>query len=778
MRGPVSWPGDPPIDPAGARRWRELGLTDEEFERILAGLGRLPTWCELGMFSVAWSEHCAYKHSRLALRRLPTSGGRVLVGPGENAGVLDIGDGWAVAVRLESHNHPSFVEPYQGAATGVGGIVRDVLAAGARPVALLNALRFGLLSGHPKNRYLFEEVVAGIAGYGNAIGVPTVGGEVAFDPAYDTNPMVNVMCVGLVRRDRIARARAAGPGNPVYLVGSRTGRDGIHGAGLLASRTFSDDPQQALRPRVQVGDPFMEKLLIEACLEALETGAVVGIQDLGAAGITAAASELAARGGTGMAIDLDAVPCREPGMTPFEVLLSESQERMMLVVERARAGEVEAVLNRWKLPWASIGTVTEDGRLRFWMGGRLVADVPAALLAEGAPRYEAPGPSRPAAFGPHPSAGRRLPLRRPGGGRRGEASALDRRLRERLASPAEGWRGWIYTQFDYMVGLRTVLPPGHDAAVLRIPENGRYVALSLDGAVRLARQSAYLAAAAAVLEGARNVAAVGADPVGITNGINLGSPERPEVMQQLADCVEGMADACRALGIPVTGGNVSLYNETGDRSIPPTVIVGTVGLLDGPGPVPSGFQRPGDQVVLIGEPQPLEGGETGAPPPDFEAERRAIALVARAGRDGLLASCHDVGDGGLAVALAECALLAGEGADGVSVRLELGHEEDVAFALFSMGGACWVASVRPGRMEELASRARQCDVPLCVLGTVEPGRIRVLVASSGEVVLDEATSALRPVWEAAFERKPEDGQPPDTAGASQPAARERGFRRP
>ncbi|MBE3599377.1 MAG: phosphoribosylformylglycinamidine synthase subunit PurL [Limnochordaceae bacterium] len=669
---PVDWPSDPPAPAIEAEsRWRALGLTDGEWRLIRETLGRAPTWTELGMFSVAWSEHCAYKHSRRALARLPAEGERLLMGPGESAGVLDIGGGWALAVRLESHNHPSYVEPYQGAATGVGGIVRDVLAAGARPVALLDSLRFGL-PGKPRNRYLFREVVAGIAGYGNAIGVPTVGGEVAFHESYDTNPLVNVMCVGLVRADRIARARADGPGNRVYLVGARTGRDGIHGAGLLASRTFRAGEGGEQRPRVQVGDPFTEKLLIEACLEALETGAVVGIQDLGAAGITAASSELAARAGTGIDLDLDRVPRREEGMTPFELMLSESQERMMLVVQAGREAEVERIFRRYRLEAAPIGVVDASGRLRVRCEGRLVADLPARFLADGAPRYDVPQPVRPpgtptpssASLPPGDAPSTQPPSTRPpvatAAGTAGRV--LGRRLREAAASVAGGARAWIYEQFDHMVGLRTVLPPGHDAAVLRVlpdeavpggPPAGPagMVALSLDGAEWLAGWSPYAAGCEAVLEGARNVAAVGARPAGITNGLNLGSPERPEVMQALADVVQGMADACRALGIPVTGGNVSLYNETQDpagtagaRAILPTPIVGMVGLVEAPRPVPSFFQRPGDVVVLVGRPAFLEAPEQWSV--DFDLERRAIELVVRAARQGLMRSCHDLGQGG------------------------------------------------------------------------------------------------------------------------------------
>lgn len=799
LTAPVDWPGDPPtrsIEAGG--RWRDLGLTDEEFRRIRTELDRAPTWTELGMFSVSWSEHCAYKHSKEALKRLPARGPRLLMGPGESAGIIDTGGGWAVAVRLESHNHPSYVEPYQGAATGVGGIVRDVLAAGARPVALLNSLRFGRPEDSPTNRYLLREVVAGIAGYGNAIGVPTVGGEVAFEPCYDTNPLVNVMCVGLVRANRVARARAEGAGNRVYLVGSRTGRDGIHGAGLLASRTLRADEGGEQRPRVQVGDPFTEKLLIEACLEALETGAVVGIQDLGAAGITAAASELAARAGTGIDIDLDRVPRREEGMTPFEVMLSESQERMMLVVQAGREAEVERIFSRWRLPAAPIGTVTRTGRLRVWAEGQLVADVPAQFLADGAPRYPAPEPRRPPAKAEQADA---ASARRDGNPEAASARALDvpaagpslrtwvtRRLAAQLSSPDQGSRAWIYEQFDHMVGVRTVLPPGHDAAVVRVVEAGGdglelpLVALSVDGAEWLAAWSPYAAGCEAVLEGARNVAAAGAQPAGITNGLNLGNPERPEVMQALADLVAGMADACSALGIRVTGGNVSLYNETvaggsgsetaagskpasgpaRRRAILPTAIVGMVGLIHGRRPVPSGFQRPGDVVLLIGRPSLyLKPEEWEA---DLRFEARAGAFVAEAGRKGLLRSCHDVGRAGLAQALCEAAFAAARGADGFEVELpELSSSPEAL--LFGAGGPAWIASATPEALPELEMLAARydieglgasedggtpCPVPVRVIGRVVPGRLKLSAGGRG-VCLDEPTAHLRSGWQHALE---------------------------
>ncbi|HEY8497827.1 MAG TPA: phosphoribosylformylglycinamidine synthase subunit PurL [Limnochordales bacterium] len=779
----ADWPGDPTAsDIVAGARWRSLGLTDLEFERIREGLGRVPTWTELGMFSVAWSEHCAYKHSREALRRLPTGGPRVVMGPGESAGVLAIGGGWAVAVRLESHNHPSYVEPYQGAATGVGGIVRDVLAAGARPVALLDSLRFGPPDG-ARSRYLFREVVAGIAGYGNAIGVPTVGGEVAFDPCYETNPLVNVMCVGWVRADRVARARADGPGNRVYLVGALTGRDGIHGAGLLASRTFRDGEGGEQRPRVQVGDPFTEKLLIEACLEALDTGAVVGIQDLGAAGITAAASELAARAGTGIDLDLDRVPCREPGMTPFERMLSESQERMMLVVQAGREAEVERVFRRWRLAAAPIGAVTDTGRLRVYAGGLLVADVPARLLADGAPRHPAPPPRRPSL--PASPSGSLRGSAPAGEAVRGEGAedlrrALGARLVGHLGSVHGGSRAWVYRQYDHMVGVRTVLPPGHDAAVLRLlpqeavpgappgppaepAERPPMVAVTVNGAEWLARAGAgaWAVGAEAVLEGARKVAATGAVPVGITNGLNLGNPERPEVMQELADVVAGMGDACTGLGIPVTGGNVSLYNETvpeelagagaggaGTRAVLPTAIVGMVGLLEGERPVPSVFQRAGDVVLVLGYPSFWQG--EGPWPVDLEQERRAIAFVAEAGRRGLLASCHTAGRWGLGAALCEAALGAPEQAAGFDVTLPALTASAEAL-LFGAGGPVWVASVSPASLAALeALAAERGGIPVRAVGRVEPGRLRLAVEGLG-VVLDEPSERLRSAWEDALE---------------------------
>lgn len=756
-------------DEIGARRaWRELGLTDEEYALIVDGLGRHPNWTELGMFSVLWSEHCAYKHSRLLLRHLPSQGRRVLQGPGENAGVLDIDEPVALALRIESHNHPSFVEPFQGAATGIGGIVRDILAVGARPVALLDSLRFGDPAS-PLTRYLFGGVVAGIASYGNSIGVPTVGGEVVFAPAYQHNPLVNVMCLGLVPRDRLLRGRAAGPGNALILVGSPTGRDGIHGAGLLASRTF-DEKAARMRPAVQVGDPFMEKVVIEGCLAALETGAVVGLQDLGAAGLTAACAEAAARAGTGVEIDISLVPRREPGMTPFEVMLSESQERMLLVVEKGREEEVLAVFRRWDVPAAVIGRVTEGGLFRVREGDAVVAEVPVALLAAGSPTYSPPQVE--------PEEAARARERDPGSVPVPAEEAFPAILEKLLASPNVASKEWVFTQYDHMVQINTVVAPGADAAVLRLKGSSRGVAVSTDGNGRWCWLDPRAGGAAAVAEAARNVACVGAEPIGLTNCLNFGSPEDPGVMWQFARVIEGMAEAARELGTPVTGGNVSFYNQTGKQAVYPTPVVGMVGLLGDVGRVVTpGFKRAGDMVILLGPPlrpdtdrgwQGLGGSEylavwhglvAGQPPiPDLRAERGLIALLVQGAREGILASAHDVSEGGLAVALAECCFASAPGSSGPAAGgALLGVEVDVPAAgvrpdavLFGESTGRAVVSCRPGDWPRLDRLARALGVHAQPVGWVRGERLRLGV--NGRVLLDAPVARLRELWRESIPR--------------------------
>lgn len=738
--------------------WRELGLTDGEYRLIRQGLGRDPNWTELGMFSVLWSEHCAYKHSRSLLRQLPWRGRRVLQGPGGNAGVLDIDEPEALAIRIESHNHPSFVEPFQGAATGIGGIVRDILAVGARPLALLDSLRFGDPA-DPLTRYLLAGVVSGIASYGNSIGVPTVGGELAFAPCYGFNPLVNVMCLGLVPRDRLMKGVASGHDNAVILVGSRTGRDGIHGAGLLASRTF-DERAGEMRPAVQVGDPFMEKVVIEACLEALQTGAVVGLQDLGAAGLTSSCAEAAARGGAGVDIDIALVPRREPDMNPFEVMLSESQERMLLIVEKGREEEVLRIFTRWDVPATVIGRVTEDGIFRVREGAQVVAEVPARLLAEDAPVYTPPQEEAPEVVQARGASPGEIPLPR--------TEEYGGILKQLLSSPDLAHKEWVWRQYDHMVQINTVLAPGADAAVLRLKGTRKGIAVTTDGNGRWCYLDPRAGGAAAVAEAARNVACVGAEPIGLTNCLNFASPEDPHVMWQFAQVIEGMAEAAAVLGTPVTGGNVSFYNQTGARAVYPTPVVGMVGLLvDLSRLVTPGFKRQGDLVVLLGNPlrpdddegwQGLGGSEylalrhglvCGQPPrPDLKAEKSLIALLVEAARQGLLASAHDLAEGGLAVAAAECCFAALTAALSAAVvaapeSAPLGVELEVPLppgvrpdaALFSESTGRVLVSCRPGDWPRLDQLAGGLGVRTQPVGWVRGDQVRIRVGGKELVAL-------------------------------------------
>ena len=543
------------------------GVKPDEYDRIRALIGREPNLLELGLFSVMWSEHCSYKSSRVHLKTLPTTGPRVVQGPGENAGAVDIGDGMCAVFKIESHNHPSFIEPYQGAATGVGGIIRDIFTMGARPIGLLNALRFGSLE-TPLARRIFEGVVAGVGGYGNSIGIPTIGGEIYFDSRYAGNPLVNVLCLGLAKTDEIIKGAAHGVGNPVFYVGAKTGRDGIHGA-TMASAEF-DEKSAEKRPAVQVGDPFMEKLLMEACLEVMRTGAVVGIQDMGAAGLTCSTSEMSSRGGTGMDVEVTLVPQRESGMVPYEIMLSESQERMLLVVERGREREVEAVFEKWDLHAVPVGTVTDTGRVRIFERGTLVADVPTRALTDEAPLYQ-----RPTA---EPSWQRQVQgIDFDRLGMTPDAQTAFARL---IASPVIASKRWAFRQYDHTVGTNTIAQPGASVGVVRVKGTNRGLAVSVDCSGRFCYLDPYRGAMLAVAESARNVACAGGEPIGATNNLNFGNPERPEIMWQLAEAVRGIGDACRALDIPITGGNVSLYNETDGEAIYPTPVIGVVGLLE------------------------------------------------------------------------------------------------------------------------------------------------------------------------------------------------------
>ena len=635
----------------------EHGLSRDEYARLLDILGREPNMVELGIASAMWSEHCSYKSSRAWLATLPTEAPWVICGPGENAGVVDIGDGKAAVFKIESHNHPSFIEPYQGAATGVGGILRDVFTMGARPVAVLNALRFGSPD-HPRTRHLVSGVVSGIGGYGNCIGIPTVGGETEFDPAYDGNILVNAMAVGIADADRIFYARATGVGNAVVYVGSKTGRDGIHGA-TMASATFDADAE-ARRPTVQVGDPFTEKLLLEACLELMATDAIVAIQDMGAAGLTSSALEMASKGGVGIALDLDLVPTREAGMNAYEIMLSESQERMLMVLRPDAEDAAERIFRKWGLDFAVIGRLTDTGRVVLRHGGETAADIPVDPLVEAAPRYRRPHvPTPPPAMPGVETAG---------------VAPLDA-LERLMGTPHLASRRWIWEQYDHMVMGDTVVRPGGDAAVVRIHATSRGIALTTDCTPRYCAADPREGGRQAVAEAWRNLVAAGARPLALTDNLNFGDPERPEIMGQLVGCIEGIGEACRALDFPVVSGNVSLYNETDGRAILPTPAIGGLGLLDDLSRRTSvGFAAPGHEIVAIGAAAGHLGQslllrdvlETpGGPPPpvDLEAERRNGLLVRELIEGGVVAVCHDVSDGGLLVAVAEMALASGIGAE-------------------------------------------------------------------------------------------------------------------
>ena len=660
--------GDPRITPALVA---EHGLTAEEYDRLVAMLGRTPTFTELGVVSALWNEHCSYKHSRPVLRTLPTEAPYVLQGPGENAGVISVGDGLAVAFKIESHNHPSAVEPYQGAATGVGGILRDVFTMGARPIAMLNSLRFGSLDS-ARVRYLFAGVVKGVGDYGNCVGIPTVAGEVVFDPSYEGNPLVNAMCVGLMHEEELIRARAQGVGNPIIAVGARTGRDGIHGASF-ASEDLSE-ASEAKRPRVQVGDPFTEKLLLEASLELIRSGHIVAIQDMGAAGLTSSSAEMAARGDVGVVIDTSRVPVREEGMTPYEILLSESQERMLVVAHRGREGDVRAILEKWDLAAEVIGEVIAEPVYRITEGDTVVAEFPGSRLVTDCPVY-------------HPEARESEEIQRLRATDVQAVRALPEEadplwtLERLLASPTIASKAWVYRQYDTMVRTNTVVGPGGDAAVVRLRGTNKALALKTDCNGRYVYLEPRAGGRIAVAEAARNVACAGGRPMAITNCLNFGNPKRPEVFFQFREAVGGMGDACRALGTPVTGGNVSLYNESPGRAVFPTPVIGMVGLVEDLAHVTrSTFRTPGDAVVLLGEPTDeigaseylsvIHGMTAGAPPRvDLDGERRLIEALLAAIRAGVVASAHDCSDGGLAVALAECCMADREAQYGADVDL-------------------------------------------------------------------------------------------------------------
>ncbi len=715
------------------------GLKPDEYQRILDLLGREPTLTELGLFSVMWSEHCSYKSSRVHLKTLPTTGPRVLEGPGENAGAVDIGDGMAAVFKIESHNHPSFIEPYQGAATGVGGIIRDIFTMGARPIALMNSLRFGPLD-QPGNRRILEGVVAGIGGYGNSIGIATVGGEVMFDETYSGNPLVNVFCLGIVRADGIVRAKASGIGNPVYYLGAKTGRDGIHGA-TMASAEF-DEKSAEKRPAVQVGDPFMEKLLLEACLELMKSDAVVAVQDMGAAGLACSTCETGARGGVGIEIDVMHVPVRESGMTPYEIMLSESQERMLLVVKKGREREVEQIFEKWDLHAARIGEVTGDKLLRVRDRGTIVAEVPSAALADEAPVYNRPF-KEPASQ----KTLREMPAL-------GAAPAARDAFFTLLASPSVASKQWIYRQYDSMVRTNTLVAAGAGAGVVRVKGTGKALAMSVDGNGRYCLLDPYEGAKLAVAEAARNVACAGGAPIGVTNCLNFGNPVRPEIMWQIAEAVRGIGDACRALDLPVTGGNVSLYNETDGQAILPTPVIGVLGLIEDARRVLSRvFPREAGDIVLLGSTKDELGGSEylkaihglvrGVPPAlDLELERSVQSLLVEAASKEWVRSAHDCSDGGFAVALAECCFSGGGGAD---VAIDAPAAADaLTAALFGESASRVIVSAAPGQGERLLARAAALGVPAKVIGRSGGDRLRIRV--DGNAAIDCPVAEAEQVW--------------------------------
>ncbi|WP_205479116.1 phosphoribosylformylglycinamidine synthase subunit PurL [Sphingomonas arenae] len=695
------------------------GLSEDEYQRLLHALGREPNLVELGIFSVMWSEHCSYKSSRIHLKKLPTQAPWVICGPGENAGVIDIGDGDAAIFKMESHNHPSYIEPYQGAATGVGGILRDVFTMGARPVANLNALRFGDPE-HPKMRHLISGVVAGIGGYGNCVGVPTVGGEVNFDPAYNGNILVNAMTVGVAKTDKIFYSAAAGVGNPVVYVGSKTGRDGIHGA-TMASADFGEDSEEK-RPTVQVGDPFTEKLLIEACLELMASDAIVAIQDMGAAGLTSSSVEMASKGGVGIKLIMDQVPCREEGMTPYEMMLSESQERMLMVLKPGREAEAEAIFRKWELDFAVIGEVTDTGRMELMWKGEKVADIPLGPLADEAPLYDRPHMSREE----YKAWAQVKPL-----GEVPESTDIAADLLKLMGSPHLASRRWIYEQYDQQVGGDTVQRPGGDAAVMRVHGTDKALAMATDCTPRYCYADPYDGGKQAVAEVYRNLCAVGATPLAITNCLNFGNPQRPEIMAQIVGCLEGMADACRALDFPIVSGNVSLYNESkatgGGSAILPTPAIGGVGLLkDWRKSATIGFKAEGEHIWLLGGRKDrghlgqslwlreVRGLDSGEPPVvDLERERAAAELVHWAIRNDLVTAVHDVSDGGFLVTIAEMALAGNIGAV-VDPDWSLGSP--VTAAMFGEEQSRFVITVADGNDHRVMEEAERRGIEFVWLG--------------------------------------------------------------
>jgi phosphoribosylformylglycinamidine synthase len=709
---------------------REHGLSPEEYSRIKGLMGREPTLVELGIFSVMWSEHCSYKSTRLHLAKLPTKAPWVLQGPGENAGVIDIGDGDACIFKMESHNHPSFIEPYQGAATGVGGIMRDVFTMGARPIAMMNALRFGEPD-HPKTRHLVDGVVRGIGGYGNCMGVPTVGGEVNFHRSYNGNILVNAMCVGLARTNKIFKSAAKGAGNPVVYIGSKTGRDGIHGA-TMASAEF-DEASEDKRPTVQVGDPFTEKLLLEACLELMETDAIIAIQDMGAAGLTSSSAEMGDKGGSGIELDLDKVPQREADMTAYEMMLSESQERMLAVLKPGREAEAEAIFRKWELDFAVIGITTDTKRLVVKHKGEVVADMPITALSDEAPKYERPHQRRAAMNGSTDY---------------DSGKPILESLAKILAAPDMCSRRWVWEQYDHTVMADTVQRPGGDAAVVRVHNTNKGLAITTDVSPRYCKADPYEGAKQAVAEAWRNITAVGARPLAVTDNLNYGNPEKPDIMGEIVAGVDGIGDACRALDFPVIGGNCSLYNETNGEGILPTPAIGAVGLMaDVHRMATVALKREGDAIIVIGETRghlgqsiylrEIEGRETGAcPPVDLAVERRNGEFVRGLIESGRADTVHDCSDGGLLVALAEMALAG-------NIGLEVGIAGETTEAIpffFGEDQARYVLAVPSDRTQDILDEARNHGLFVTALGKTHAAKT-LLVANEGEVSLSSLRSA-------------------------------------
>jgi len=722
-------------------------LTQGEYDKIVSLLGREPSYTELGVFSVMWSEHCSYKSSRIHLKKLPTEGKYVVQGPGENAGIIGIGGGWVVAFKIESHNHPSYIEPFQGAATGVGGILRDIFTMGARPIAVMDSLRFGPPVNSPvadRNKHILEGVVSGISHYGNCFGVPTVGGECVFEECYSANPLVNVFALGVCKADEVFFARASGIGNPVIYVGARTGRDGIHGASM-ASAEFTEESKQK-RPNVQVGDPFLEKLLLEACIEAMKTGAIVAIQDMGAAGLTSSSCEMGSRGNVGIDLDLDKVPQRETGMTAYEMLLSESQERMLIVAAKGREEEIFAVFRKWGLEAATVGVVTDDGKLRIRHLGNVVAEIPNRALADEAPKYDRPHNVR-----PH----RRAPLAPP------EhihfPKDLNQALLKLVASPDLCSKRWIWEQYDYQVRTNTIVGPGSDAAVVRVKETDTSIAMSLDGNGRYCYLDPREGAKLAVAECCRNLATTGALPVAATNNLNFGNPERPEIMAQLVEAVEGIAEACAHFETPITGGNVSLYNETLGEGIYPTPVLGIIGVMKTAVPAPVRFPHTDLTLVLLGglgSTHSLRFGATqyakvvlnelwGLPPHlDMAYEKRVHEAMREVAERGLAQSAHDLSDGGLAVALSESCT------NEIGARVTITPAERVEFTLFGEAPSrILISTWDAAQIEEIALRH---DVECLTIGVTITERLQI--GDESEMRIDLATSELRQQFENSLPR--------------------------